>query len=404
LNQHDDDIQPCGVRLICHIEESAMIEPLAHRAQILITDDEKEICDVLVEYLSAYYDCQTASSAEQALRLLDERKFDLVISDITMGGMTGLQLIPHVGARSPNTLVILISGALVMENAIEALRVGAFDYLMKPFDLRQVEAVVRRALIHHKLLEDKRRYETYLEELVEVRTAELDRALDSLQDAYRATLKSLVAALETRDAETHGHSERVVNYSLCLGRELGLDNEQMRELEFGSLLHDIGKLGVPDAILRKPASLNADEWARMREHPALGQQILRGIEFLKGALAVVGQHHEKWDGTGYPRGLRDEGIDIKARIFSVADAYDAITSDRVYRSGRPFAMALDELIEYSGSQFDPHVVAAFQRVPREEWERLSQQTSLTWRQASSLRSFDNAASITMRRQPMSLGR
>ncbi len=395
--------QPHGVRLTYHLEELAMIEPLAHRAQILITDDEKEIRDVLVEYLSPYYDCQAASSAEQALGLLDERKFDLVISDIAMGGMTGLQLIPHVGARSPNTLVILISGAQVIENAIEALRVGAFDYLMKPFDLRQVEAVVRRALIHHKLLEDKRRYESYLEELVEIRTTELDRALDSLQDAYRATLKSLVAALETRDAETHGHSERVVNYSLCLGRELGLGNEQMRELEFGSLLHDIGKLGVPDAILRKPSSLDEDEWARMHEHPVLGQQILRGIEFLNGALTVVGQHHEKWDGTGYPCGLRDEGIDIKARIFSVADAFDAITSDRVYRAGRPFAVALGELIEYAGSQFDPQVVAAFQRVPREEWERLSQQTSLTWQQASSLRSFDAAASITMRRQPMSVG-
>jgi len=381
-----------------------MIEPSAHRAQILITDDEKEIRDVLVEYLSPQYDCQAASSAEQALSLLDDRKFDLVISDITMGGMTGLQLIPLVGARSPHTLVILISGAQVMENAIEALRVGAFDYLMKPFDLRQVGAVVRRALIHHKLLEDKRRYENYLEELVEQRTAQLDRALDSLQEAYRATLKSLVAALETRDAETHGHSERVVNYSLCLGRELGLDNEQMRELEFGSLLHDIGKLGVPDAILRKPSALNEDEWARMREHPALGQQILRGIDFLNGALAVVGQHHEKWDGTGYPRGLRTEDIDLKARIFAVADAYDAITSDRVYRAGRPFAAALDELVEYSGKQFDAQVVAAFQRVPQAEWERLSQQTSLTWQQASSLRSFDDAASITMRRQPMPVNR
>ncbi|MCP9496023.1 MAG: response regulator [Pyrinomonadaceae bacterium MAG19_C2-C3] len=381
-----------------------MIEPSAHRSQILITDDEKEIRDVLVEYLSPYYECQAASSAEQALSLLDERKFDLVISDITMGGMTGLQLIPLVGARSPHTLVILISGAQVMENAIEALRVGAFDYLMKPFDLRQVGAVVRRALIHHKLLEDKRRYENYLEELVEQRTAQLDRALDSLQEAYRATLKSLVASLETRDAETHGHSERVVNYSLCLGRELGLDGEQMRELEFGSLLHDIGKLGVPDAVLRKPSSLDADEWACMREHPALGQQILRGIDFLNGSLAVVGQHHEKWDGTGYPNGLRSENIDLKARIFAVADAYDAITSDRVYRAGRPFAAALDELIKYSGRQFDPQVVAAFQRVPQTEWERLSQQTSLTWQQASSLRSFDAAASITMRRQAMPLGR
>ncbi|PYS77252.1 MAG: hypothetical protein DMF66_10490, partial [Acidobacteria bacterium] len=180
---------------------------------------------------------------------------------------------------------------------------------------------------------------------------------------------------EARDSETHGHSERVVSFSLRLGRELRLDSEQLRALEFGSLLHDIGKIGVPDAILRKPSALTEEEWVRMREHPRHGQKILRGIGFLEGAARVVAQHHERWDGTGYPLGLRGEGIDLNARIFAVADAFDAMTSDRVYRKGRPYEAAAAELDGWAGRQFDPRVVAAFGRVPREEWEELRCESS-----------------------------
>jgi HD-GYP domain-containing protein (c-di-GMP phosphodiesterase class II) len=264
----------------------------------------------------------------------------------------------------------MVSGSHDIETAIEAMRAGAFDYIVKPFDLEHVRFSVRRALEHQRLRAEKRAYENYLERMVEQRTAELDSAVRSLGDAYRTTLKALVAALETRDLETHGHSERVVSFSLRLGRELGLDEGRMRSLEFGSLLHDIGKIGVPDAVLRKPARLTEDEWLEMRLHPLHGRQILRGIEFLEGAARVVAQHHEQWDGSGYPFALKGEEIDLNARIFAVADAFDAITSDRVYRAGRTYEAALAELESCAGRQFDPRVVEAFRRVPREEWERL----------------------------------
>lgn len=342
--------------------------------RILIVDDEVEITEILADLLSDDYECLRAASAEEALARLSENEFQLVISDITMPGMSGLDMIPHVKELSPDTVVVMISGMQTVESAIGALRLGAFDYLMKPFDLRQVEAVVKRALEHHDLVVAKRRYENQLEELVEQRTVELDKALNSLEGAYRSTLKALTAALETRDSETHGHSERVVSYSLRLGREYGLSSEAMKSLEFGSLLHDIGKIGVPDSILRKPAKLTEEEWVRMREHPLHGQQILRGIEFLEGAARVVAQHHEKWDGTGYPLGLRNEEIDICARIFSVADAFDAITSDRVYRRGKPYEAAAQELDDWAGRQFDPKVVEAFHRVPKEDWEELHRQS------------------------------
>jgi len=348
--------------------------PTTVSPRILIVDDEVEITEILADLLSEEYACLRAASAEEALAHLHESEFQLVISDITMPGMSGLDMIPHIKALSPDTVVVMISGMQTVESAIGALRLGAFDYLMKPFDLRQVEAVVKRALEHHDLVVAKQRYENHLEELVEQRTVELDKALNSLEGAYRSTLKALTAALETRDSETHGHSERVVSYSLRLGREYGLSSEAMKALEFGSLLHDIGKIGVPDSILRKPAKLTEEEWVRMREHPLHGQQILRGIEFLEGAARVVAQHHEKWDGTGYPLGLRRVEIDICARIFAVADAFDAITSDRVYRRGKPYEAAAQELDDWAGRQFDPKIVEAFHRVPKSDWEELHRQS------------------------------
>ncbi|MGZ8834630.1 MAG: HD domain-containing phosphohydrolase [Pyrinomonadaceae bacterium] len=340
------------------------------KPRLLIVDDEPAVRGVLRDLLGGSYDCAEASSAEEALDQLRLSAFDLVISDITMSGMSGLEMIPHIKNISPDTVIVMISGMQTMESAINALRLGAYDYLMKPFDLRQVEAAIQRAHEHHELIAAKQRYENHLEELVVQRTAELDDALESVESAYRSTLQALTAALETRDAETHGHSERVVTFSLRLGREYGLSAAELKALEFGSLLHDIGKIGVPDAILRKPAKLTDEEWVRMREHPSHGQQILRGIKFLEGAARVVAQHHEKWDGSGYPLGLKREDIDICARIFSVADAFDAITSDRVYRKGRPYEAAVAELDEWADRQFDPKVVAAFHRVPPEDWEEL----------------------------------
>jgi putative two-component system response regulator len=339
-------------------------------ARLLIADDDAAVRGVLEDFLCNECECESVGSAEEALRLLGEGDFQLVLSDISMEGMSGLELAPRVTAVSPDTLVIMVSGSHDIESAIEAMRAGAFDYIVKPFDLEHVRLSVRRALEHQRLLSDKRAYENYLERMVERRTEELDGAVRSLAEAYRTTLKALVAALETRDQETHGHSERVVSFSLRLGQEMGLGDEQMRSLEFGALLHDIGKIGVPDAVLRKPARLTEEEWAEMRLHPVHGQQILSGIGFLEGASRVVAQHHEKWDGSGYPAGLKGEEIDLNARIFTVADAFDAITSDRVYRVGRTYEAALAELHAHAGCQFDPRVVEAFGRVPREEWDRL----------------------------------
>jgi HD-GYP domain-containing protein (c-di-GMP phosphodiesterase class II) len=184
----------------------------------------------------------------------------------------------------------------------------------------------------------------------------------------RAAVNALVATLRLRDNETQGHSERVVQFSRILGRELGLDQAQMQSLEYGSLLHDIGKIGIPDAILHKPGPLTTEEWTTMRRHPLLGSQILAGLGFLESAALIVVQHHERWDGKGYPYGLKGTEIDRNTRIFAVADAFDAMISNRVYRVGRPYAAVTEELNKRAGQQFDPEVVECFTRVPQREWE------------------------------------
>jgi putative nucleotidyltransferase with HDIG domain len=183
----------------------------------------------------------------------------------------------------------------------------------------------------------------------------------------RRMLQSLVTELQVRDAETYEHSQRVVGFSLRLARQLLLDRAQMESLALGALLHDIGKIRVPDAILHKPGKLTEAEWLRMRNHPLYGQQILSGIEFLEDASRVVVQHHEKWDGSGYPWGLAGRGIDRNARIFALADAFDAMTSDRVYRAGSSYEEAAAELTQSAGTHFDPNVVEAFCSIPRQEW-------------------------------------
>jgi len=354
----------------------------AGTARILIIDDEPNILSVLHSLLADDYDCKAATSATEALEYLKEENYDLVLSDIMMPGMSGLELLEEISRLNRDTVVVLISGNLNIQSAIEAMRRGAFDYVTKPFNLSDVEAAVQRALRHQLLLKANRQYEQHLEELVSVRTNELSLAnvnlnvtLERLYVNYRATLRALAAALEARDVETRGHSERVVAYCMRLGKQLGLAGRDIIALEHGALLHDIGKIGVPDAILLKRGSLNEEEWKQMRRHVEYGAQILRGIDFLEGAARIVAQHHERYNGEGYPNRLIGDKITVGARIFAVADAVDAITSDRPYRRAQPFEAAAEELSKCSGTHFDPAVVRAFVEVPMDGWRELRQMST-----------------------------
>jgi putative nucleotidyltransferase with HDIG domain len=367
---------------------ASILTPLSlpsHRTiKILIIDDEPNVLSVLYSLLSSSHECKTAGSAIEALEYLKEESYDLVLSDIMMPGMTGLELLAEITRLTRETVVILISGNLNIQNAIEAMRRGAFDYVTKPFNLSDVETAVARAIRHQSLLKANQQYEQHLEQLIGVRTNELTIAntnlnttLEKLYMNYRATLHALAAALEARDVETKGHSERVVSYCLRLGKEIGLTDRNLITLEHGALLHDIGKIGVPDGILLKRGALTEDEWSYMRRHVEYGAQILRGIDFLEGATQIVSQHHERYDGSGYPNRIEGDQICLGARIFAVADAVDAMTSDRPYRAGRSFDDAADELIRCSGAHFDPAVVQAFAQVPLDVWRELRHLSTVT---------------------------
>ena len=329
--------------------------------RLLIVDDDQLIRKTLVNFFSSKYVCDEAISAESALKMCRAQEYSVIICDVVLPQMNGIELSPQIQQISPNSVIIIISGKEGADFAIKSFRAGAFDYIQKPFDFSQLAHTVEKAAEHYNLKCLKNNYQLHLESLVAERTTEVDKALEEVEDSYRTTLKALVQALETRDFETHGHSERVVTFSLRLGYELGLDKPALRNLELGALLHDIGKIGVPDAILRKPAALTEDEWDKMKLHPLHGQKIMRNIPFLEGAARVVSQHHEKWDGSGYPYNISGTEIDLGARIFSVVDAFDAMISDRVYRKGRPYHEALEELERCSGTQFDPDVVEGFKR-------------------------------------------
>lgn len=351
--------------------------PNNKEVSILIIDDEEPIRRLLALYLSDEYTCVTAASADEANELMTQSAFNLVITDITMPGRSGIELCKHINQAYPDTVVIMVSGMTDINCAIESMRQGAFDYVVKPFDLSHVLMAVERGIRYQVLVAAKRHYEQSLEETVRLRTVELrsmndnlNQMLEALYQNYRATLRALAGALEARDVESAGHSDRVVAYSLRLGREFGLSHRELIALEQGALLHDIGKIGIRDSILIKRGALTEAEWEEMREHINHGLRIIGGIDFLSGAAPVVGEHHEKYNGSGYPSGLRGDKIHINARIFAVADAFDAITSDRPYRRSASYADARTEIIANGGEHFDPEVVRAFLAVPEAEWSEI----------------------------------
>jgi putative nucleotidyltransferase with HDIG domain len=277
--------------------------------------------------------------------------------------------------------VIMVTAVHDISVALGAIRNGAYDYLLKPFEREQLLAIVRRALENRRLKLENRQYQTRLESLVNERTAQLKQAMSDLRVAYTdlksanaelersydITLEALGDALDLKDAETEGHSKRVTAFTIAMARALELPQDKIRVIARGAFLHDIGKMAIPDAILRKPGALNTEEVAIMREHCYRGYQMLRKIPFLQEAAEIVYAHQEKFDGTGYPRGLKGDEIPLGARIFAVADTLDAITSDRPYRPSQTVDAAREEIVRWSGRQFDPEVVKIFLDLPKTLW-------------------------------------
>ncbi|MBZ5522402.1 MAG: response regulator [Acidobacteriia bacterium] len=339
---------------------------------ILVVDDEEPIREIISSMLSAAgYKVQQASSGIDALRILSQTgEFELVLSDLMMAELDGIALLERSKERFPDMPVIMVTAVHDISVALAAIRNGAYDYLLKPFEREQLLAIVRRALEHRRLKLENRAYQSNLETLVAARTEQLRQAMTDLERSYDITLEALGDALDLKDAETEGHSKRVTAFTIAIARAMGLSGDRIRVIARGAFLHDIGKMAIPDAILRKPGALTLEETEIMREHCFRGYQMLRKIPFLAEASEIVYAHQERYDGTGYPRRLHGDEIPLGARIFSVADTLDAITSDRPYRAAQPIANARKEIVRCSGEQFDPEVVRVFLQMPDSIWEDL----------------------------------
>jgi putative nucleotidyltransferase with HDIG domain len=316
------------------------------------------------------YDVQLASSGNDALEMLEHDGFDLVLTDIVMQDGNGIILLDSIRGIQPNLPVVMVSAIHDISVAIDSMRRGAYDYLLKPFEREHLLATVLRALEHRQALQETHNYQQNLEQVVRARTEMLRQAMEDLEHSYDVTLEALGDALDLKDFETEGHSKRVTAYTIALARAMGISPAEIKVIARGAFLHDIGKMAIPDDILRKPGPLTPDEQAIMREHCTRGFHILRKIPFLSEAAEIVFAHQEHFDGSGYPTGLRGSEIPVGARIFAVADTLDAITSDRPYRKARSFDVARQEILRCSGSQFDPSVVEVFLKIPNELWHEL----------------------------------
>ena len=345
--------------------------PNTPKARLLIVDDEPLIRAILIESLGLEgYECREAGGGEEALHILEEAQFDALISDLRMPGMSGLELLEAARAKYPRLTFLVATGVDSVRVGVEAMKKGAADYLLKPFQLDMVALAIERALEKKRLELEVEAYRDRLEEMVKQRTMQLQAALSRVEQTYDDTLQALGAALDLRDSETEGHSRRVSLSCLEVAKLFDCTADELLQIVRGSYLHDIGKIGIPDAILLKPGKLTPAEAAVMRTHVRIGADLVSRIPFLAPAAEIVLTHHEAYDGTGYPQGLKGTQIPLGSRIFVVADALDAMTSDRPYRRALPMSAAREEIARESGHQFDPEVVEGFFAIPEEVWTNI----------------------------------
>jgi putative nucleotidyltransferase with HDIG domain len=350
------------------------------KSKILIVDDEEAIREVVSTLLEAQgHECASVSNGRLAQEYTRSHPVDLVLSDMIMPEMDGLSLVEWLRKTEPDIPVIMVTAMHDLSTALEAIRRGAYDYILKPFEKDQLYLGVRRALEHRHLVLENRNYQRNLEELVEDRTAQLKGALDQLEQSYDDTLEALGGALDLKDAETEGHCRRVTAFTIAIAKEMKVDPSLLPQIARAAFLHDIGKMAIPDQILRKPGPLTPEEREIMRTHCDIGYNMVTRIPFLREAAQIVLSHQEYFDGSGYPRGLAGEDIPLGARIFAVADAVDAMISDRPYRKALSITHARGEVLRCSGTQFDPKVVEVFLAMPDTLWSELRENIGTPYR-------------------------
>jgi putative nucleotidyltransferase with HDIG domain len=326
---------------------------------VTIVDDEPAALDVLARAARLWhYSCQTAGSAEQAVQLLEQHLTPIVVTDLRMPGRGGLWLVREIRRRWPEVGIIVLTAGHHTEDGKECLRAGADHYFFKPIKLDEFRHVLETTWQSYHRQQEHQRENNALQLAVRRQTRRVRRT-------FLSAITSLVRTVEERDPYTAGHSRRVRAYALRLALALGLDRSQRKQLSLAAVLHDIGKVGIPDGILHKPDRLTPEEDRIIRSHPEMGEHILAPIVRNKDVLAAIRGHHERIDGSGYPDGLAGEQIPLLARVLAIPDCYDALTTSRAYRPALPPREALAMLEAGAGSQFDPRLVRAFLRIAPE---------------------------------------
>ena len=331
---------------------------------VLVVDDDPAICSLfqrmLVREKFVVLCAQTGTAAQEILER-ERGMVDVALVDLRLGDENGLDLLKRLRRIDESIIGVIITGQATVDTAVEALRQGAYDFVQKPVLPAQLTAMLERATKYRRLVLENKRYQLHLEDMVRENNAALSRALDQASDSYQFTLEAMADVLDAREQKTGEHSRRVARMSIVLAREMGVMPDAIQTIDTGALLHDIGKIGIPDAILLKDGPLTEEERAIMKKHPHIGYNFIKAGPGMEEASEIVLAHHERFDGQGYPRGLKGEEICLGARIFAVADTYDAIRADRPYSKGRSAEETLAEIRRHAGTQFDPAVVEALQR-------------------------------------------
>jgi putative nucleotidyltransferase with HDIG domain len=341
---------------------------IVETAHILVVDDEEAIREVLSTMLeSRGYKCTTLSTGRAAQEFVRKQKPDLVLIDMTMPEMDGIKLLDWLRNYDAEIPVIMLTAIHDISTALQAVRRGAYDFILKPFEKDQLFHAVGRAWQHRQLVTENKNYQINLQQEVERKTAELTNALDLLTQSYDDTLETFGSALSVKDEDTEVHSQRVTAYTISIAKNVPVPLPYLTVLARAAFLHDIGKMAIPDKILRKPGPLDDAEKQIMRTHCDIGYNMLTRIPFLRDAAEIVLAHHEFFDGSGYPRQLRGEQIPLGARIISIANTLDAMLSDWPYRNALPMSRAREEIRRGAGTQFDQKIVEVFLSIPENHW-------------------------------------
>ena len=345
---------------------------LSGKANILLVDDERAVLDIVKIMLErGGYTVTAVETADEASAGITAKPgyYDIVVTDLGLPEKDGIELLHDISAIDDSIIKVVLTGQATVDNAIHSLREGAYDFIQKPVVREQLSAMMQRAVEVRELKAEKARHQAHLEETVRERSAQLAETLEEIKRSYEFTLEALVAMLDAREHQAAKHSLKTRDLAVTLARHTGVAGEELQSIATGALLHDIGKIGIPDTVLLREGPLLPEHWEVMKQHPDIGHSILKSSPYLEAAAKIVLQHQEQFDGSGYPAGLKGKDICIGARIFSVVDAYDAMRSSRVYRAPISPEDAAAEIVTNSGTQFDPDIVEAFLEC-QEDFERL----------------------------------